>query len=102
MFVRLTYCKFSPEAVQEARKLYMKDIAPAVRKQKGLLNVRLLEPVDKSDDFISLTEWKSKADAEAYEASGLYKQLVGKLSDFFSKPPVLKTYQAEETMVTAH
>lgn len=102
MYIRLTYCKFTPESVQEARKLYMKDIVPAVRQQKGLLNIRLLEPVDKSEDFISITEWKTQADADAYEKSGLYKQLVGRLSDFFSKPPVLKTYNAEEILEVAH
>lgn len=102
MIVRLTFCKFSPEAVKDAKALYMKDIVPALRKQKGLLNVRLLEPDNKSEDFISLTEWQSQADADAYERSGLYKELVGKLKDFFSKEPVLKTYQAEETLVAVH
>jgi quinol monooxygenase YgiN len=102
MYVRLTYCKFSPEAVNEAKKIYMKDIVPAIRNQAGLLNIHFLEPTDKSDDFISITEWKTQAEANAYEASGLYKKLVGKLADFLSKPPVLKTYTTEETRVPAH
>lgn len=100
MFVRLTFCKFSPETIKDAKNVYMKEIAPAIKQQKGNIAVHFLEPVDKAEDFISITEWKTKADAEAYENSGLYKKLVNKLQSYFSKPPVLKTYSAEEAFVT--
>jgi quinol monooxygenase YgiN len=96
MFVRLTFCKFLPEKINEARKLYIEEIMPTVRKQKGLLNIRFLEPVTKTEDYISFTEWETKADAELYETTGLYKKLVGKLEPFFVKQPELKTYTVEE------
>ena len=98
MFVRLTFCKFLPEKLSEARKLYIEEIMPTVRKQKGLLNIRFLEPVNKTEDYISLTEWETKADAELYEATGLYKKLVNKLEPFFTKQPELKTYTVEEIL----
>jgi quinol monooxygenase YgiN len=96
MFVRLTFCKFLPEKINEARKLYIEEIMPTVRKQKGLLNIRFLEPVNKTEDYISFTEWETKADAELYETTGLYKKLVNKLEPFFVKQPELKTYTVEE------
>ena len=96
MFVRLTFCKFLPEKINEARKIFTQEIMPAVRKQKGLLNIRLFEPVDKISDYISITEWASPADAEMYHNSGLYKKLVAKLEPFFTKQPELKTYTVEE------
>jgi heme-degrading monooxygenase HmoA len=100
MFVRLTFCKFAPEAINEVKRIYMKEIAPEVQKQKGNRAIRLMEPVDKADDFISLTEWSTKADADAYEASGLYKSLVGKLASFLTKDPVLRSYHAEDVLAT--
>lgn len=96
MFVRLTLCKFLPEKINEARKIYHEDIMPALRKQKGLLHVRFLEPTDKSGDYISITEWATKADAELYDSSGMYKKLVAKLEAYFIKQPELKTFIAEE------
>ena len=48
MFVRLTFCKFLPEKINEARKIFTEEIMPTVRKQKGLVNIRLFEPVTKS------------------------------------------------------
>jgi quinol monooxygenase YgiN len=98
MIVRLTYCKFSPDSTDEARNIYNRDIVPVARMQKGNLGIRLIEPVDKSNDFISISDWASQEDAEAYESSGVYKNLVSKLIDFLTKPPVLKTYTAQEVL----
>ena len=96
MFVRLTFCKFMPEKINEARKIFTEEIVPTVRKQKGLIDVRFLETTVKMEDFISLTEWKTKEDADAYDNNGIYKKLVNKLEPFFAKKPELKTYKVEE------
>ena len=98
MIVRLTYCKFSPGSINEVKTIYNRDVIPVVKTQKGNLGIRLIEPVDKSDDFISMSEWTTEEDAEAYESSGVYKTLVDKLADFTTMPPVLKTYKTEEVM----
>jgi quinol monooxygenase YgiN len=99
MFVRLTFCKFSPEKIREVKKIYSEEIIPSVRRQKGNLNIRLLEPSNKSDDFISISEWKKKSDAEMYEAAGIYKKLLAKLNPYYTKEPELKTYMVEEAVV---
>ena len=49
----------------------------------------------KAEDYISITEWKTKADAENYESSGTYRKLVDKVRHLLTKEPVLKTYQVE-------
>ena len=98
MFVRLTFCKFLPERINEARKIYNEEVIPAIRKQKGLLNIRFLEPTDKVGDYISITEWNTKEDADLYESTGLYKKLVSKLEPFFTKQPELKTYTVEQIL----
>ena len=101
MFVRLTFCKFLPDKIREARKMYNEEIVPVVRKQKGNTGIRLLEPTEKSNDFISYTEWKTRADADAYHSGGPYKKLVAKMEPFFAKQPELKTYMVEEVRVPA-
>lgn len=98
MIIRLTFCKFSPERIAEAKKVYNSEVIPVVKKQPGNKGIRLLEPINKTDDYVSVTEWKTKEDADAYHTSGVYKSLVKKLEDFFVKQPELKTYTAEEVM----
>ena len=98
MYVRLTYLNFLPGKADEAKTIYDRELAPIVKKQKGNLDCRMLEPVDKADDYISMTVWDSKEDADAYQASGVYKQLVDRVRSSFSKEPVLKVYSAQSIL----
>ena len=101
MIVRLTYLNFLPEKTEEAKKTYNEEIVAIVKKQKGNLECRLLEPVDKNDDYISMTSWETKADADAYQNSGVYKELVEKVRSDYSKDPVLKVYTTESVLEPA-
>ena len=98
MFVRLTYLGFLPGKVEQAKRIYNDELVPIVKQQKGNLDCRMLEPVDSTDDYISMTVWDSKEDADAYQASGTYKQLVDRIQEFYSKNPVLKVYSTEKVM----
>jgi quinol monooxygenase YgiN len=98
MIVRLTHFNFSPGKIEELKKFYNEVAIPTVRKQKGNLDCRLLEPVAKNDEHISMTVWDSQEAAEAYETTGVYKQLIGEVRKFFTKEPVLKVYHAEGVM----
>jgi heme-degrading monooxygenase HmoA len=98
MFVRLTYLSFLPGKVEAAKKIYYDELVPIVKQQKGNLDCTMLEPVDKTDDYISMTIWDNKEDADAYQTSGTYKQLVERVQQFYSKNPVLKVYSAEKIM----
>ncbi len=101
MFVRLTYLNFLPGKIEEAKKIYNNELVPVVKKQKGNLDCRILEPVERTDDYISMTVWDTKEDADAYHTSGIYKQLVDRIKEFYAKNPVLKVYSTEKMMEPA-
>jgi heme-degrading monooxygenase HmoA len=98
MFVRLTYLGFLPGKIEEAKKIYYDELVPVVKQQKGNLDCTMLEPVDSTDDYISMTLWDNKEDADAYQNSGTYKQLVDRVQALYSKNPVLKVYSTEKIM----
>lgn len=98
MFVRLTYFGFKPEKLKELKKFYNEVAIPTLKKQKGNLECKLLEPVDKKEDYISMTTWEKKEDADTYNNSGVYKNLVDQVRPFFSKEPVLRVYESEDVM----
>jgi heme-degrading monooxygenase HmoA len=101
MFARLTFIKTSAENAAEIKRIYNEEVVPVVRSQKGNIGCWLLEPTNTSDDYISLTEWTSSSDADAYEASGVYRMLVDKIKDYYTAKPVLKTYNVAETKIVA-
>lgn len=98
MIVRFTHFSFSPEKIEELRKIYVEETTPVVRSQKGNLDCRLLEPVNTADDYVSMTVWDNQQDADAYHSGGTYKRLVERVRPFFTKEPVLKIYHTESVM----
>ncbi|HSU50111.1 MAG TPA: antibiotic biosynthesis monooxygenase [Segetibacter sp.] len=100
MFARLTFIKTSAASADEVKRIYNEEIVPVVRSQKGNIGCWLLEPTNEEDEFISLTEWHSSTDADAYEASGIYRKLVDKVKDFYTERPVLKTYNVAESTLS--
>ena len=76
----------------EAKKIYQQEVVPEIKKQKGNTNVILLEPTDNSNEYISMTAWECKADAEAYESSGKYKEMIDKIKGKITDQPLLRVY----------
>ncbi|HXB07714.1 MAG TPA: antibiotic biosynthesis monooxygenase [Puia sp.] len=99
MLARLTFFGVNPQDAEELKKTYNEEIVPVIRAQKGNMGAWLLEPKDENDDYISLTEWLTQEDAEAYETSGTYRELVGKAANRFRSAPVLKTYSAVDSKI---
>jgi len=98
MIVRLTYLSFLPQKIQQAKMIYNEQVVPVVRRQKGNIDCRLLEPLEKTDEYISMTSWETKADSDAYHSSGVYRELVEKVKKDFAKDPVLKVYLSESIL----
>jgi quinol monooxygenase YgiN len=95
MIVRLTYFNFLPEKIDELKKFYHDVAMPTVKRQKGNLDCKLLEPADKKDEYISMTVWDNQDDADAYHSGGVYQQLVSQVRKFFTEEPVLRVYHTE-------
>jgi quinol monooxygenase YgiN len=101
MIARLTFFNAHPKDVEDLKKMYHEQIVPAIRAQKGNLGAWLLEPTNEKDQFISLSEWISSADADAYESSGKYKELVNKVKSKFQGESSLKVYNIADTKILA-
>ena len=101
MFARLTFISIQSNKMEDLRRIFNEEVVPVVKNQRGNLGIWLLEPTNENDDIVSLTEWVSKADADAYESSGTYRTLVDKLKDMYKSKPVLKTYNVAETKIMA-
>jgi quinol monooxygenase YgiN len=102
MYARLTFIDILPGHKDELRRIFNDEVIPVVKKQKGNIGIWLLEPTDNSNEYISLTEWMSAADADAYDSSGTYRSLVDKIKAFYKSKPVLKTFNiAESKLVTS-
>jgi len=79
--------------MEEVRKLYYDEVIPVMKEQEGQRFVHLLERLEAEGEAISITAWDNKANADAYEGSGFYQELVVKFQPFYSAWPELESYE---------
>ncbi len=84
MYVRIVSTKIQEGMTDEFKKLYSEILIPQLKAVKGCEYVYLIESTTEDDEFISLTIWDNKENADLYEASGKFNQLVKKISHTFS------------------
>jgi heme-degrading monooxygenase HmoA len=83
LHLRIVSPNLRPGKVEEFTRIYNDEILTALRTVKGCLFAFLTENV-KEDQVISMTIWESKKDADAYEETGIFRQLVKKVEHTFS------------------
>ncbi len=77
---------------EEAVRLWQEKVAPAFRDLKGFREGFLLTSPNKGS-YVSVSLWETEADAEAFESSGLYQQLIDKFEGVFATAPVRELYE---------
>jgi heme-degrading monooxygenase HmoA len=97
VFVRMTFTKIDPASAEAVRALYYRDeIWGVLERQKGHRFHYLLESADVPGEGVSVSAWDSREDAEAYERSGTYEELVAKFRNFYTGPELLASYEVRE------
>jgi heme-degrading monooxygenase HmoA len=91
MYARVTTVAVQPDKIAETIRIYNESVLPAIKAAAGNQGVYLL--MDEATGMgLSVTLWATEADGQAYDTSGTYRELVGKVATFFSAPPSLATY----------
>jgi heme-degrading monooxygenase HmoA len=93
-FVRVGKFKAKDEMIEELCRIYAGEAIPAIRTARGNLGAFLFRPQQAADDFMAMTVWRTKEDAEAYEKSGQAKAMVDKIRAAFASAPTLATFDA--------
>ena len=93
MYVRMTFFKVKNGKMSALRDLYNKEVISAHKNHKGVRFVNLLESLDDKNAGISVTAWDTKADLDAYEASGDYERLRGLFIEMYEGMPALTSYE---------
>lgn len=83
-FLRIVQVRVRPDMTHEFARIFERDIAPTLLSLPGCrFNLLVMAAHDRSE-HLSLTLWDNPEDADAYEESGTFNQLVEKLKHTFS------------------
>ncbi|MBM3470262.1 MAG: hypothetical protein FJX73_05665 [Armatimonadetes bacterium] len=92
MFARAVNIQFQAGKVDEASRIVNESIVPVMKEQKGFKGQFLLTQSD-TGKAISVNLWESETDLAAFEASPLYRELLGKLAGVLAGPPASERYE---------
>jgi quinol monooxygenase YgiN len=93
-FVRVGQFKAKAGSVDDLCRTYSAEAIPAIRAAKGNLAAFLLRPHQAENDFLAVTIWVSREDAELYDQTGQAQKMVDTIRHMFAGPPRLVTYDA--------
>lgn len=93
-YVRIGQFKAKSGEIDALCEVYEREAIPAIRAATGNVSAVLLRQHQDADLFLAITVWKTRADAEAYDKSGLAQQMVDKIRHSFAGAPTLTTYDA--------
>jgi len=85
MYVRIVSHILQKNKIGEFRDIYQDSIIPALRYTEGCCYAYLIESMRQDNEVISVTIWNTKEDAQNYEKSGKFDELVNKLRPTFSQ-----------------
>jgi heme-degrading monooxygenase HmoA len=94
MHARVTTVQVRPGMEDEASRITRDTVMPALRDQRGFAGFLLLTDRATSQG-LAIALWESEADLQASEASGHYREQLGKLAAVMAGPPTLAVYTVE-------
>ncbi len=84
LYVRIVSLIIQKEKEKEFKNIYSSEIIPALLSTKGCLYAYLTQNIENKNSYISITIWDSQKDADYYETSGKFDELVKKVIHTFS------------------
>ncbi|MCZ6703389.1 MAG: antibiotic biosynthesis monooxygenase [Ignavibacteria bacterium] len=97
LFVRIVSAKIQEGMVDEFKDIYSSEIIPVLKATRGCLYAFLSENLKEMDEFLSVSIWNSKAEADEYENSGMFEELTNKVKHTFSRFYLWKMTLEQET-----
>lgn len=85
LWLRIVSLKIRPGLSDEFEEIYRNAILPVLETVKGCRYVFLTQGTGSQSEFLSITLWDSKQDAQQYEQGGRYEELLGKVKHTLSE-----------------
>jgi quinol monooxygenase YgiN len=85
MYVRFLQLRAKSEYLAEIKGFYDQIVIPELQKIPGCHFACLIQSGNDPDDFVSLTFWDTKKEAEKYDKSEIYKRLLSEIKPFLAE-----------------
>jgi quinol monooxygenase YgiN len=99
MFTRIVECHVKKDKKQDFTDKLQNHVLPILQSQPGFVDLLALSSEDAPERTLSVSLWKSKADADRYHRAH-YEEVLDSIRPFLRNEPEVKLYNVEAS--TAH
>jgi heme-degrading monooxygenase HmoA len=92
MFARLLKIYINVDRIDEAKRLFKKNVVPLCKKQKGFKGAYFMTD-PKTGEGMVMTLWESEEAMLANEQSHFFQEQVAKFLPFYTKAPIREAYE---------
>lgn len=85
MYMRFVHLKVKEGRLQDLSTFFEERVIPVLRETEGCLYASLLRPSGDDLECVSMTMWRHREHAEAYEDSGAYDQLLDESDEYLAE-----------------
>jgi heme-degrading monooxygenase HmoA len=85
MFMRLFQVKVNPAYTEQFKNFYEVSVFPQLQKMTGCIFAGLIKSGPDNNEYISITFWETLKNAEDFENSEIFNDLITKEKSFFSE-----------------
>jgi len=97
MFARSAEFTPKPEMKEEIVNVISKEVLPILKKQQGFMDFLPFVPETKTQQWMTVTLWAEKQDAERWEREG-FPTVEGILKLYLVAPPIRNHYNVETSL----
>jgi len=95
MFARMIQLTAKAGQNKDLTRAMVERSLPALRQQPGFVDALGLNSDSDPNQFVGITIWKSKEDAEKYMNSALAQEILGSLKPLLQGEPSFRTFNVE-------
>jgi hypothetical protein len=92
MHARVVTVQAKPGSIEQVIDIFQNHVVPAARNEKGFGGGRVLASRE-TGKLLLITLWATVADLQSNEASGFFREQLGKFMPHLAVPPVRETYE---------
>jgi quinol monooxygenase YgiN len=85
MFLRFLHLRINERHFYAFKQLYVNTIIPKLQSTEGCFFAGLIQNMESPNEFVSLTLWRSPADADRYQNSDTFKNLIQEARQYFAE-----------------
>ena len=103
MFARVTTLTLKPDTTNQVSRIFRDSVVPAASKLMGFRGAFFLEDAA-SNRAIAIALWDSRANLDAGDSSGFYREQLAKSAHFVTEEPRREVYEVSvrDQAVRAH